>query len=454
MSIVNVALPSIRTGLGAGENSLSWIVSGYALTFGLLLVPAGRIGDLRGRRVMFMVGVTVFVLASMLCGLSVNGPMLIGARLIQGFAGGLVTPQINGLIQQLFRGAERGQAFGLFGMVVGISTAVGPVIGGLLIQAFGTHDGWRYVFFVNLPIGGLALLLARRYLPKAPSSQQHRRHDLDPVGVVLLGLTVLFLIFPFIEQQQWHSVWRLVMFPVAAALLAGFLWWDWRYLRRGREPEVDLRLFKLASYRNGSLLGMVYFAGFTGIFFIFSLAVQEGLGYSALMSGVATLPFAVGSAISAAVSGKFVVRVGRLLVVLGTVVVLVGVLGLFAAAHFVPGTNFGFAAAAPLFVAGIGGGMVITPNITLTVSEVPVSQAGAAGGVLQTGQRVGSAAGIAITGSVFFGVLNSAHGKPDFLQALRHGLLVIALFVAVAMLVGIVELVSERRRPKTRRSFG
>lgn len=264
-------------------------------------------------------------------------------------------------------------------------------------------------------------MLARRYLPKARSSQQRARHDLDPVGVVLLGLTVLFLIFPFIEQQQWHSVWRLVMFPVAAILLAIFLGWDWRYLRRGREPEVDLRLFKLATYRNWSLLGMVYFAGFTGIFFIFSISVQEGLGYSALMSGVATLPFAIGSAISAAVSGKFVVRIGRLLVVLGTAVVLVGVLGLVAAAHLVPGTNFGFAAAAPLFVAGIGGGMVITPNITLTVSEVPVSQAGAAGGVLQTGQRVGSAAGIAITGSVFLGVLNSAHGKPDFLPGLRHG---------------------------------
>lgn len=453
VSIVNVALPSIRTGLGAGENSLSWIVSGYALTFGLLLVPAGRIGDVRGRRSMFMVGVTLFVLASVLCGVSVSGPMLIGARLIQGFAGGLVTPQINGLIQQLFRGAERGQAFGLFGAVVGISTAVGPVTGGLLIQAFGTHDGWRYVFFVNVPIGALALLLARRYLPKAPPSVTRRRHDLDPVGVVLLGVTVLFLIFPFIEQQQWHSVWRVLMFPAAAVLLAVFIWWDLRYLRRGREPVVDLRLFTLASYRNGSLLGMVYFAGFTGIFFIFSLAVQEGLGYSALLSGVAGLPFAIGSAISAALSGRLVTRVGRLLVVIGTLVVLVGVLGLFAAAHFVTGTNFGFAAAAPLFVAGIGGGMVISPNITLTVSEVPVAQAGAAGGVLQTGQRVGSAAGIAITGSVFFGVLNSVHGRPDFMQALRHGLLVVAAFVAAALLVGVIELVGERRRdrPKRRR---
>lgn len=444
VSIVNVALPSIRTGLGAGDNALSWIVSGYALTFGLLLVPAGRIGDVRGRRSMFMVGVTMFVLASVLCGFAVNGVMLIVARLIQGFAGGLVTPQINGLIQQLFRGSERGKAFGLFGAVVGISTAVGPVIGGLLIQAFGQHDGWRYVFFVNLPIGALALLLTRRYLPKVQRSGPRARHDLDPVGVVLLGVTVLLLIFPFIEQQQWHSVWRVLMFPAAAVLLAVFVWWELRYLRQGREPEVDLRLFALASYRNGSVLGMVYFAGFTGIFFIYAQAVQEGLGYSALLSGVATLPFAIGSAISSAASGRFVSQLGRTLVVVGTLVVLIGVIGVYLAAHYVADRNFGFATAAPLFVAGIGSGLVISPNITLAVAEVPVRQAGAAGGVLQTGQRVGSAAGIAVTGSVFYGVLTSAHGRPDFLEALRHGLLVVAGLVAVAMVVGILEMFEER----------
>ncbi len=451
VSIVNVALPSIHTGIGAGENELSWIVSGYALTFGLLLVPAGRVGDARGRRSTFMVGVGLFTLASAVCGFAPNATVLVIARLVQGLGGGLVTPQVNGLIQQLFRGAERGVAFGIFGGVVGISTAIGPIVGGLLIAGFGEDSGWRYVFFVNLPIGVLTMLLALRYIPHNPAGEGARtKHDLDPVGVLLLGLTVLFVIFPFIEQQQWHSVLRPLMFPVAAVLAATFIWWDLRYLRRGREPVVNLRLFAIPSYRNGVLLGMVYFAGFTGIFFIYAQALQEGLAYSALMSGVASLPFAIGSGASAALSGKVVTRFGRPLVVIGAVLVLIGALGMAWAAHVVTGTGLGWAAALPLLVAGIGSGLVISPNITLTVAEVPVSQAGVAGGMQQTAQRVGSAAGIAITGSVFYGVLQSTGGagRPDFGAALVHGMLIVAAFVAAAMLLGIIEVVGLRMRDR------
>lgn len=451
VSIVNVALPSIHTGVGAGENALSWIVSGYALTFGLLLVPAGRVGDARGRRPTFMAGVALFTLASAACGFAPNATVLVIARLLQGLGGGLVTPQVNGLIQQLFRGAERGVAFGLFGGVVGISTAIGPIVGGLLIAGFGEDSGWRYVFFVNLPIGIATMLLALRYIPHLSASAEHRhKHDLDPLGVLLLGLTVLFVIFPFIEQQQWHSPLRPLMFPVAVIFGATFIWWDRRYLRRGREPVVDLRLFGIPSYRNGVLLGMVYFAGFTGIFFIYAQALQEGLGYSALMSGVASLPFAIGSGASAALSGKVVTRFGRPMVVVGAVMVLIGALGTAWAAHVVTGTGLGWATALPLLVAGIGSGLVISPNITLTVAEVPVAQAGVAGGMQQTAQRVGSAAGIAITGSVFYGVLQSSAkgGRPDFSTALVHGLLIVAVFVTVAMILGVIEVVGLRLRAR------
>src|SRR5881397_310558 len=160
VSIVNVALPSIAGGLHAGESSLQWIVSGYALTFGLLLVPAGRIGDARGRRPAFMWGLALFTLASVVCGLAPNDGVLIAARLVQGAAGGILMPQVSGLIQQLFQGAERGRAFGLLGASIGISTAVGPLLGGIIIAAFGAHEGWRFVFFVNLPIGVATLVLA------------------------------------------------------------------------------------------------------------------------------------------------------------------------------------------------------------------------------------------------------------------------------------------------------
>ena len=181
------------------------MLSGYSLTFGLLLVPAGRLGDARGRRRLFVIGLVLFTLASVLCGAAPNATWLVVARLLQGLAAGLLTPQISALIQQLFRGRERGKAFGLFGAMVGISTALGPLIGGLLIQLFGEADGWRWVFFVNLPIG-LLVCRSRCGCCRRPRREQRgRQHDLDPVGVLLLGVGVVVLLLPFVQEQQWHG---------------------------------------------------------------------------------------------------------------------------------------------------------------------------------------------------------------------------------------------------------
>lgn len=445
VSIVNVALPSIRTGLHAGENSLSWVVSGYALSFGLLLVPAGRLGDARGRRPTLIAGILVFTVASAACGFAPNALVLVIARLLQGLGGGLVTPQVSGLIQSLFRGPERGKAYGFFGATVGLSTAIGPLVGGLLIALFGDQSGWRAVFFVNLPIGLLGAILARRLIPlQVRDANDRRRQDLDPVGVVVLGLAVLCIILPFIEQQTWHSALRPWLWPVAGVLLVAFVLWERRYTAHGHQPVVDFALFAKASYTRGTLLGMVYFTGFTGIFFVYAQALQEGLGYSALLSGIAVLPFAVGSAGAAAIGGRIVSRMGRSLVALGLLLVLLGVVGAAVVVHQAYGHDLGWAAAIPLGLAGIGGGLVITPNITLTLSQVPVAQAGVAGGVLQTAQRIGSAAGIAITGSVFYGVLGKSR-PPDFGTALVHGLVVVAIFVAVALILGVADTISGRR---------
>src|SRR5262249_30790869 len=295
VSIVNVALGSIQHGLHAQPNALEWIVAGYALALGLLLAPAGRFRRRHGRRPVFMVGVALFVVASVASALAPTALWLVLMRIVQGFAGGLISPQISGLIQSLFRGEERGKAFGLFGATIAVSTAIGPLVGGALIALFGVHDGWRAVVFVNLPIGAAILLLARRSLP-APTAAERRPQALDPFGVVLFGAAVVSILVPFIEQRTWDSPLRLALFPLGAVLLVLWVLHERRY-GRTREPLVSLDLFRIRSYAFGAPVGLLYFAAFVGLFFITTQYLQLGLHYPAWKSGLSAPPFAIAGAI-------------------------------------------------------------------------------------------------------------------------------------------------------------
>lgn len=451
VSIVNVALPSIRSGLRMSESGLQWILSGYALTFGLALVPAGRLGDARSRRAVFIAGLALFTATSALAGAAQNEGWLVGARLLQGMAGGLLVPQVSGFIQQLFSGAERGRAFGLLGATIGLSTAVGPLLGGLLIQAFGTGEGWRWVFYVNLPIGIVALPLALRLLPPPPARpsavRDRRRGDFDPLGILLLGTGTVLLLLPLVQQQQWHGAAKWLLLPAAGVVLACFVRWERRYARRG-EPLVNMGLFRARSYSLGTALSLVYFAGFTAIFFIFTLYLQSGLHYSALAAGLSITPFAIGSGIAAAIGGRVVSRFGRPLVAAGLVLVLVGLTAAAIAVHLWSGPDVGWTTLGPLLVAGVGSGLVIAPNQTLTLSEVPVVRAGSAGGVLQTAQRIGSAVGIAAVGSVFFSRI-SADGD-DWAGAFQWGLAVAVGFVLLALATTLVDVLGGTRTGQPR----
>ncbi|MFD0924992.1 MFS transporter [Williamsia deligens] len=446
VSIVNVALPSIEKGIGASSADLSWVVSGYALAFGLFLVPAGRIGDARGRKVTFIVGLVLFVVASAACGLATGPLTLVVARLIQGVAGGILSPQVSGLIQQLFRGAERAKAFGLFAATIGISTAVGPLLGGVLIELGGEQHGWRYVFMVNVPIGIIAFVAAIKLLPSEPreARQPLQWSSFDPLGVVLLGFGVVAVMLPLVQEQQWKGSAKWLLLIVAAVFLAAFVLWERRLGQRDEQQLVDLSLFRLRSYSLGCVIGMVYFAGFTTIFFIYTLYVQQGLGYSALAAGLAVTPFAIGSAVSARIGGALVGRFGRGLVAVGLLMVVAGMVGAVIASIVVPGNGVGWAAAFPLLIAGLGSGFVISPNITLTLDEVPVKRAGIAGGVLQTGQRIGSAAGIALVGAVFFARV--ADNPRDWAPAFQIGMTVAAVLVAVGLIIAIVDASTARSR--------
>ncbi|MGA4728236.1 MFS transporter [Micromonospora taraxaci] len=445
VSIVNVAVPSIDRALHASPSDLQWVLSGYALTFGLALVPAGRFGDARGRRNAFVFGIALFTITSALAGLSTSPTWLVVTRLLQGAAAGIVNPQVIGLIQQLFRGPERARPFGLLGATIGISTAVGPLLGGLLIAIGGEEHGWRWVFFVNVPVGILAVILGWRLLPGRPAGQPGWR-QLDPVGVLLLGVGVVLVLLPLVQEQQWETPWKWALIPIGLAVLVVFGLWERRYAHH-HQPLFDLRLFSLQSYTLGALLALVYFGGFTAIFFIFTLFLQMGLGYSALVAGLAITPFALGSAAAAVLGGRIVNRLGRPLVAIGLFTVVVGLAATVVALRLAPDAPAPWVAAGPLLVAGIGSGLVIAPNQTITLSEVPVAQAGSGAGMLQTGQRIGAAAGIAAVGSMFFSSLSDTRG--DWTTAFERSLILATGIIGLALICALIDIVRNHNHHDT-----
>ncbi|GAA3086221.1 MFS transporter [Pseudonocardia yunnanensis] len=444
VSIVSVALPSLQRDLGTTPAQVQWVVSGYALTFGLALVPAGRLGDAIGRRRMFLIALAGFVLFSALAGAAPNATLLVFARLAQGIAAGALAPQNSALIQQMFRGAERGRAFGFFGATVGISTAVGPIIGGLILALAAGPDGWRWIFYVNVPIGVVALLLAARFIPH---SRRRSRGHIDVVGTGLLGGVVLALLLPLVEAGVGGLARLWWLFPVAAVLAVGFVLWERREERRGKEPLLDIRLLRnTVGYASGVALGTVYFIGFSGMWLVFALYFQTGLGFTPLQSGLAVTPFALGSAVSSVVGGRLVARLGRLLTVMGLSLVVVGLAATGVVLMIAPPHTAGYLVAAPLLVAGIGGGWVISPNTTMTLRCVPVSKAGSAGGALQTGQRIGAAIGTATLVGIYYAALIRTGGDIHRAVAIAVGLATATEVVALG--VGIMEWRTSRKRAR------
>lgn len=441
VSIVNVALPSLESGLKASASDLQWVLSGYAVAFGLALVPSGRLGDALSRRTVFLVGLSGFVLASLACGIATTPLFLIVARLVQGLFAGVLTPQVTGIIQDLFRGPERGRAFGYLGAIAGISTAVGPLLGGLLIALFGTEHGWRYVFFVNIPIGAVVIPVSARLLKqvgnnaRAPGSRA--RLQLDPVGSVLLGAGVVSILLPLVEQREWSASVRYPLFAVAAAFLVAFVLWERRVLRRGRQPVVNLHLFAVRTYSFGSAIAAIYFAAFTSIFFVLTVYLQQGTGYSAWQAGLTITAFAVAGIPASRLSGSRSSTHAVAFVRTGAALFAVGLVGVIVAVRLRDGSGIGWWLVLPLAIAGFGNGLVLPANQTSAVSEVPVAQASAAGGAYQTFQRVGTALGIAVVGSVFFSRLADTRG--DYGSALERGVELSVVFALATVVLAVVE---------------
>lgn len=443
VSIINVVLPSIQLGLDASDSDLQWALTGYALTFGVVLVAAGRAGDILGRGPLFIIGVALFTVSSVAAGLAPDATTLNAARFVQGLGSGLLTPQVVGFIQQYFHGPERGRAYGALGAVVGVSVAIGPVLGGLIIELAGPLNGWRWTFLVNVPVGLGAIVLALRWLPRplrpVRAGQRRSVRDVDPVGAVLLGLAVLALLLPFVERGLGARGWLLV--PAGLGLLAAWAWWEQRYKRRGRAPMVDLALFRIRSFSNGTLIAGLYFMGVTSVWVLVAMYMQGGLGRSALEAGLVGLPAAMISAVSSYWSGRSATTRGRRVLIAGMVSALlglglsIGVVQLVAAGVISVWWMLG-----SLAFIGVAQGMIITPNQTLTLAEVPLDYSGSAGGVLQTAQRIGTAMGLAVITGVAFTVLANS----DWTAAISVGFTITAAIVVLTLVVALIDLRSDR----------
>ena len=436
-TIVNVALPSIRTSIDASEATLSWIISGYALAFGLALIPAGRIGDRIGHKWVFFTGLALFTVASLACGLAQSDVQLIVARIVQGLAGGIFVPAVTAVIQLMFPPQARGKAFAIMGSVIGVSTALGPIVGGLIIEAFGTDIGWRLVFGVNLPIGVLALIAAVFLLPSGTEARAHAGVEaagraptagaasaagvrgIDFVGLLLLSAGLVALLVPLIEgEDQGWPLWTFLTLGGGLLLLVAFFAWEVGYTRRGLSPLVPPHLFSHPAFTGGVVLALVYFAAFTSIFFTISILWQAGLGHTALESGLVSIPFAIGTIVAASQSDKLTKLLGRNVLVIGVSLVTIGLVWIWLVLLLVePGTLTNWHLLPPLLLAGLGSGCFIAPNVQFIVATVDGAEAGAASGVVGVMQRVGSAVGIAVIGSVFFGTLTVAGPGADALAA-------------------------------------
>ena len=451
VSIVTVALPSIGASTGAGPSQLQWVVSGYALAFGMVPIIGGRLGDDRGRRRVLLIGIAAFVVCSALVGLAPTPGVLIAGRVLQGLAGGLVNPQVSGLVQQLFPQRERGRAFGTIGAAVGIATAAGPVVGGALIALGGQDHGWRLCFLVNVPVGLLALVLCARLLPSPPPRDTHRPLDLP--GAALLAVGVLGLLFPVVQYDADHDLRLALLLLPALAVLAGFVGWERGPGRRRGYPLVDLALFRIRSFTDGTVLAVLFFCAYTGTPLVLALFLQEGLGYSPLQSGLTASSYAVGAALSAPVGGRLVARLGQRVLVVALGLFLVGVAAAavlaLALAGDVDSGTVAVAMAPALLVAGLGGGSVITPNQALSLAEVDVRGGSTAGGVLQTAQRFGNAVGAAVITAVFYASVSGAAAggagrQADYGRAYASGLTVSVVFAVAALVLAVRDV---RRRP-------
>ncbi|MEU7146500.1 MFS transporter [Streptomyces sp. NPDC045456] len=423
--IVNVALPTIDRDLRAGPALLEMVVAGYGVAYAVLLVVGGRLGDMVGRRRLYLWGLAAFGLTSLACGLAPDAWTLVVARVAQGAAAALLLPQVLATIQATTSGARRAKAVSLYGGTAGVASAVGQVLGGLLVAADLAGTGWRAVFLVNVPIAAVALLLALRTVPETRSPHPSR---VDVPGTVLLAVALVSLLLPLTEGRAagW-PVWSWLLpavFPFAAA---AFVVVERRAERAGRTPLVPPSLLRLRSVRSGLAVILPFSLGFGGFMFVLAVALQDGLRYGPLAAGLALAPLCVTFFFASLAGPRLVARFGRRVVLAGS---LIQGAGLFALALVFrtqwPGVSAP-ALAAAMAVLGVGQGLVLPILLRIVLSELPAAQAGVGSGAMVTTQQAGLALGVATLGTLFLTLLPSLGVQNALIVALLAQLATVGL---------------------------
>ena len=425
-TIVNVALPSIRRELHASVAGLQWTIDAYTLVIASLLILAGSTADRVGRRRVFQVGLLVFSLGSLLCGLAGSLELLVAFRVLQGIGGSMLNPVAMSIIRNVFEDPrERAQAIGVWGAVFGLSLALGPVVGGALVDA----ASWRLIFFVNVPIGLAAIALTWLYVPESRAAHPRR---LDPVGQVLVIAALATLTYAIIEAPRhgWASAESLALFATSAVCFAGLIAYE---LRRD-EPLLELRFFRSAPFSGASAIAVLTFAAMGGLLFLNTLYLQDVRGLSPLHAGLYLLPMAGMVVVFAPLSGRLVGRVGsRPSLVFGGAALMISSVML---TRITPTTPTDYLLGA-YFVAGIGLGLVNPPITNTAVSGMPPSQAGVASAIASTSRQVGVTLGVAVIGAITAGAVSGRIGR-GFAAATHPAWWVIAAFGGAVVVLGLV----------------
>ncbi|ETD30426.1 MFS transporter [Williamsia sp. D3] len=413
VTIVNVAIPSIRDDLGASPAQIEWLVGGYVLAFAGVLITAGRLGDRYGRQRIFLIGIIGFTLASVLASTAQTGSILVASRVLQGFFAGLMVPQVLASVQALYRPKERAPIFAILGTITAMAAVIGPVLGGWLVTNNPIGGEWRSIFFINLPIG-IVIAIAGFFL--VPNTKSEEVRDLDIVGVVLAVGGVLLLVYPLVEGRQlgWPA-WSFVLMALSPVVLTAFVFQQKR--RTITDALIPLRLFGNRGFVGGSAIQFLFQGSITSFFLILALYVQVGLGFEAIAAGAMTLPFSIGAVLAAGVAAALTTRLGRNLPLIGGLMMSSGTAWTIATIRSADEGFSSWDTVIPMGLAGLGLTIMLVPLLDIALSTVDVEDSGAASGTLNTFAQIGGAVGVAVTGVLFFGEAGR-YSQPELLHAL------------------------------------